>query len=303
MSRPPNCLRTSSSRRSTDASSATSASTAVAWSPIAAATSSWRPVMSARITRAPSAANFSAVARPIPEPAPVTSAVLPSSRPANSTSFPWLVLTLSTLGTPAAADMGRCSRSPRFSGTAGSVQLDGPLQRDGLHPRRHLFGQGVDGQLVPIRCGPAAALRGDQLDREGGAEDRGRPRDGEGGPARRADPEAGAGEGGGDGCSVRLPTLERGDRRGVELTAPGGAEQDDRDDRLLLPRPRLPGARLLARFLARLVLPRYARLGKLPLGSGLPREGDRRGGGDEAVAGGGVRTPHRIVADRRVGLA
>jgi hypothetical protein len=48
--------------------------------------------MSATITLAPSAANFRAMPAPKPEPAPVTTAVLPSSRIAPASVFPRPIL-------------------------------------------------------------------------------------------------------------------------------------------------------------------------------------------------------------------
>src|SRR5204863_1613547 len=60
----------------------TSAVTGTAAEPMSAAVSSTAsPVMSTQTTRPPSSASFLAVARPIPEPAPVTTQALPSSRP------------------------------------------------------------------------------------------------------------------------------------------------------------------------------------------------------------------------------
>ncbi len=64
-----------------DASSATSSARAVAAEPMACAVSSTPGALrSPMITLAPSAASRFATARPIPEAAPVTIAVLPSSR-------------------------------------------------------------------------------------------------------------------------------------------------------------------------------------------------------------------------------
>ena len=65
----------------TSAACETSARTAIASWPISAAADSWCPLTSAQTTLAPSAANSSAEARPMPDPAPVTTATLPSSFP------------------------------------------------------------------------------------------------------------------------------------------------------------------------------------------------------------------------------
>ena len=65
----------------TAAASETSAPTANAASPISRATSSTASrLMSTQVTRAPSSANRMALARPMPEPAPVTIVTLPASR-------------------------------------------------------------------------------------------------------------------------------------------------------------------------------------------------------------------------------
>src|SRR5256885_7776404 len=85
---------------------ATSVWTARQPSPRRLATSSWAPEMSAATTLAPSRWNASAVAAPMPEPAPVTTATLPSSRPAITCSFLGVPVG-SLLGTgPVAARIG-----------------------------------------------------------------------------------------------------------------------------------------------------------------------------------------------------
>jgi hypothetical protein len=75
---PPHASTVSATRRSTSASSATSAVSPTPSSNAAAASSA--PRRSATTMRAPSRASPSAIARPIPCAAPVTSATLPSSR-------------------------------------------------------------------------------------------------------------------------------------------------------------------------------------------------------------------------------
>src|ERR1044071_9460847 len=71
--------------RRTSASTATSPVTAMAWPPAAVTDCAVsRPAfssMSAMTTRAPSSANRNAAARPMPIPAPVMKATLPSRRP------------------------------------------------------------------------------------------------------------------------------------------------------------------------------------------------------------------------------
>src|SRR3954452_6597500 len=78
----PNSVTQRSTKRLHSERCDTSAATATAASPISAAVSSTAsPAMSTQTTRPPSSAIFSAVARPMPEPAPVTTQALPSSRP------------------------------------------------------------------------------------------------------------------------------------------------------------------------------------------------------------------------------
>src|SRR6516165_4333785 len=78
--RPPNCAATSSTASRTASTSPTS--TARPIPPISAATASAAsPFTSKTATRAPSSAIRRQAARPIPDPPPVTIALLPSSRP------------------------------------------------------------------------------------------------------------------------------------------------------------------------------------------------------------------------------
>ena len=85
MSSPPNVATASPTLASTDGSDATSVQIAWAARPCSrsphAAPSTASASMSSSATRAPSRARRSAVARPIPEPAPVTIARFPATRP------------------------------------------------------------------------------------------------------------------------------------------------------------------------------------------------------------------------------
>ena len=78
MSRPPKRSSAVWTRSWTSSSLPASAWTARAAAPISAAVSSW-PLRSAQTTFAPSAAKRIALARPMPEPAPVTMAILSAS--------------------------------------------------------------------------------------------------------------------------------------------------------------------------------------------------------------------------------
>src|SRR5262249_36072809 len=79
-SRRPNAFSAAEILPCTSAETATSAWTASAAAPIPAAVSSSLPLRSAQTTRAPSAAKSSAIALPIPEPAPVITATLSLNR-------------------------------------------------------------------------------------------------------------------------------------------------------------------------------------------------------------------------------
>ena len=84
-SRPPKCFAAASIIAITEASSATSATWPTARPPAAsisfATASAPAPFTSATTTAAPSRASSSAVARPMPDAAPVTIATLPASLP------------------------------------------------------------------------------------------------------------------------------------------------------------------------------------------------------------------------------
>ena len=77
----PNASTAAANIACTSAACETSACTAIASLPISAAADSSCPLTSAQTTLAPSSANSSAEARPMPDPAPVTTATLPVSFP------------------------------------------------------------------------------------------------------------------------------------------------------------------------------------------------------------------------------